>query len=260
MAGWDIYQQRMQTKRDMWLRRDQQSILRRSPDTLSWHAVTVDGNQQELSIISQTEHDTKRICAMPGETLPHGALVEYADAVWLITEVDSETEVYHRGIMLRCNHKLRWINREGAIVEKWCVVEDGTKYLVGEQARETMTIGDARIAVTVGKDRDTVELRRGQRFLIDDEDVLDPAAYQISKANRFFNTSSGRGCFRYILTETPLTQFDNVALRIADYSNWTPDRVTDGDHRDSDLTIEEVVQEAKDKDAAPPGGGTKGWL
>jgi hypothetical protein len=120
--------------------------------------------------------------------------------------------------MRRCNHILRWISpTTGAIQEKWCVVEDGTKYLIGERTKEFLTIGDGRMAVTIAKDRDTVELCRGLRFLIDDEDSEFVTAYQITKSNKLFNIYHGEGVFRFILNEVQLTDDDNTDLRIADY-------------------------------------------
>ena len=83
--------------------------------------------QEELAI--------KKICLLPGDVLPHGGLVDYADNKWLITEVDASNEVYHSGMMQQCNHIIRWIDRNGDLIEKWSIIEDGTKYLIGERLR-----------------------------------------------------------------------------------------------------------------------------
>jgi len=250
----------MTTKRDMWVNRTQESIARRILASPSCHIVTIDDIEQQIAITGRTKHAEKRICSMPGETLKHGGLVDYCDIKWLITDVDSETEVYQRGLMQRCNHKLKWISKNGELREKWCIVEDGTKYLIGERSEDLMSIGDSRIAVTIAKDEESIELSRGLRFLIDDEDVEHPMVYQITKANRFFNTTKGNGVFRFILNEVVLTANDNEDLRIADYSNWMPHRELDGDHRDSEYTVAEIVQAAKDKTATPPSDDKKGWL
>lgn len=261
MSGWDIYEARMSTKRQMWVDRSRASFGRRLLDSPSCHVVRVNGVEQTLSITHRTTHTEKRVCAMPGEELKHGGLVEYNDSVWLITEVDTDNEIYQRGLMKRCNHVLRWISKDGKLKEKWCIVEDGTKYLIGEKSEEHITIGDARIAVTIGKDEDSIELDRGLRFLIDDEDIAHPTAYQITKANRFFNMTHGEGVFRFILNEVVLTDHDNIKHRIADYSNWLPPRELDGDHVDSEYTVVELVSEAKKKtEESPPEDTKKGWL
>lgn len=260
MGGWSIYEERMKTKRDMWVDRTKDNITRRLIASPSFHVVTINGEEQRVSITNRTTHKEKRICSMPGETLKHGGIVEYSNGIWLITDVDYETEVYQRGLMQRCNHVLRWINGEGVLREKWCIVEDGTKYLIGEKSEDIMTIGDSRIAVTVGKDDETIELKRGLRFLIDDVDVEHPTVYQITKGNRFFSTTNNEGVFRFILNEVVLNAGDNEKLRIADFSNWMPSRELDGDHRDSEFTVAEIVEAAKDKTSTPPPDDKEGWL
>lgn len=268
MAGWDNYTQRLEaigsTKRQMWVNRTRESIARRAMASPSTHLVKINGVEQYVSITHRANISEKRICALPGEHLKHGGLVEFNTGVWLITELDADNEVYERGLMRRCNHQLRWIGRDGQVRSKWCIVEDGTKYLIGEATsrfENIMVIGDARIAVTVGKDEDTLELDRGIRFLIDDTDVSKPLAYQITKENRFFNLYEGDGVFRYILNEVVLTANDNIKERIADYTKWMPVRQLDGDHRDSECTVAEIVQDAIDRvENNPPQDDKEDWL
>jgi hypothetical protein len=268
MDGWASYTQRMDAvgdnKRQMWVNRTSESIRRRAMTSPSTHLVTINGIEQYVSITHRAKISEKRICALPGEHLRHGGLVKFNSSTWLITEVDADNEVYERGLMRRCNHQLRWIGRDGIVRTKWCVVEDGTKYLIGEATSRydnLMVIGDARIAVTIGKDDDTLELNRGLRFLIDDTDVSSPSAYQITKANRFFNTYEGEGVFRFILNEVVLTANDNISERIADYNNWMPVRELDGDHRDSDCTVAEIVEAAETKvNDNPPSDNKETWL
>lgn len=268
MGGWDAYRQRLgvigETKREMWVNRTRAAIARRAMASPSTHLVRINGEEQYVSITHRANISEKRISALPGEHLIHGGLVEFNTGVWLITELDADNEVYERGLMKRCNHQLRWIGRDGKVREKWCIVEDGTKYLIGEATsryENLMVIGDARIAVTVGKDKDTLELNRGLRFLIDDSDVDRPLAYQITKANRFFNLYEGEGVFRFILNEVVLTENDNISERIGDYNSWMPVRELDGDHRDSDCTVAEIVEQAIDNvEENPPQGGKEEWL
>jgi len=122
--------------------------------------------------------------------------------------------------MIQCNYLLKWRDETGAIIEKWCVIKDGTKYLIGEQDEDTMSIGSSRFALTIGKDDDTKKLRRGRRFLVYDPDGDDVLAYQISKPNTFYNLYNGEGVYRYVMREDQVTKNDNKELMIADYYNW----------------------------------------
>ena len=263
--AWDMYTQKMShigpSKRDMWVNHTQQSLKRRFLDSPSCFRVTINGVKQ-LAVIEhyKNEFTYKKILALPGEHLEHGGIVDFADNKWLITEMDANNEIYERGVMRQCNHILRWIGKDGRLREKWCVVEDGTKYLIGERSEDIMAIGDGRMAVTIGKDKETVELCRGLRFLIDDTDSEFVTAYQITKSNKLFNSFNGKGVFRFILNEVQLQDGDNKELRIADYSNWYPSSPLPGDHVDSSATIAEIVASAKEKDAVPPDDDKEVWL
>ena len=135
-----------------------------------------------------------------------------------------------------------------------------TTDLIGEKTRELITIGDARIAVTVGKDKDTIELERGLRFLIDDEDSEAVLAYQITKPNKMYNVFNGKGVFRFILNEVQLTDDDNKQLRVADYSNWKPSMASDSDHKDSEYTVAQIVTAATIAANTPEGADKEVWL
>lgn len=263
MGAWDAYIERVSkvgTMRDALVEQAKTTIAQMSYDSPSCRHVKINDVWQYVLITHRQATDEKRICSIPGEHLRHGGVVDFAESKWLITELDADDEIYDRGIMLRCNYLLRWIGADGKLKEKWCVVVDGTKYLIGEASEETMAIGDARIAVTVSKDSDTSELCRGARFLIDDPDTDKPLAYQITKPNKLFNVYGGNGVFKFILNEVQLTKEDNVELRIADYTSWKPSIPKDGDHIDSGLTIGQIVDAATAKAEEMSDDNKRGWI
>lgn len=266
MNVWDAYEAKIETvgktRRERTLNQTQSHISRKLPNSLSWREVLIDGIGQSVSILNQKKDLTiKKICAMPGESLHHGGIVDFANSKWLITELDADNEVYANGLMRRCNYLLKWINADGKIIEKWCVVEDGTKYLIGERSEDMMSIGDARVAVTVGKDADTIELSRGKRFLIDDMDSNTVLAYQITKPNKLYNIYNGNGVFRFILNEVEVTDNDNTELRIADYYNWQPSSAQSSKHKNPDIPIEKIIAAArKDIDKEDEKDERKVWL
>lgn len=262
MGVWSTYERRMMIdgtdERSRALLQTQTNIASQSVNSLSSHKVKINGAEQTVTILNQNgDMSTKKICALPGEALEHGGIVDFASSKWLITEVDANDEVYATGMMRRCNYLLKWLNREGAVVEKWCVVEDGTKYLIGEKAADIMSIGDARIAITICKDADTVELSRGKRFLVDDVDSTTVLAYQITKPNKLFNVYNGKGVFRFILNEVNLTDDDNVELRIADYYNWKPYVAQKRKYDDTNSTTETVARYVEE---VLSNEGKGGWI
>lgn len=232
MDIWETYNSRLtidgETRREISINREKDRILRRLTASASYKKnIPIDGVEQNVCITDEEAYNIKGINAMPGDKLKHGGIVEWEENHWLITEVDAHSEIYEKGLMQQCNHILRWRDESGAIVEKWCIVEDGTKYLVGEQSSKIMTTGDARISITIPKDSDTVKLKRGRRFLIDDPDTNNVLAYQITKPNRLFNVFNNNGVFRFILSEVNITDNDNLELRVADYTAPTMNTDTD---------------------------------
>lgn len=226
MSAMDSYMARMslngEYRRAAIERRTAEYLNRNVPNSLSYKTVRIDGNEQNVTIHSSEERNIKKICSMPGERIPHGGLVEWENNMWIITELDADTELYCNGLMKQCNYVLRWINDDGVIIERWSIVEDGTKYLIGETNEDVMSTGAARISVTVSRDFETANLNRGKRFIIDDPDTLEPLCYEITKPNRFFNVYNEAGIVRFILVETNLTSNDNLDLRIADFFNRAP--------------------------------------
>lgn len=264
MSGWDTYERYRdalgKTKCDMWVQNTRANYARKMIESPSFRNVKINDIEQGVCIVHTAEMDQKKIYSLPGEHLEHGGLVDFADNKWLITEMDADNIIYDKGIMQQCNHILRWIGKDGSLKEKWCFVADGTKYLIGEKTKEFMTIGDARIAVTIGKDQDTIELERGLRFLIDDTDSEAVLAYQITKPNKMYNVFNGKGVFRFILNEVQLTSEDNKQLRIADFSKWKPSMQLDSDHKDSEYTVAEIVSMATEEAAQPPDDDKEVWL
>lgn len=262
MSFWSSYEARLrsscgpdgETRRSSSLQHNQDSVRRKLGKSLSYKDVTINGEARKLSVIDVADdYSEKKIYALPGESLAHGGLVEWAGGVWLITEIDPHCELYEEGKMRRCNYYLKWINKEGNIIGRWCVVEDGTKYLIGEKRADMMTIGDARIAVTVGKDAETSKLYRGMRFLIDDMDAGETVlAYEITKPNKLFNVYNGRGVFRFILNEVNMTDDDNTELRIADYYSWKPKTPKEKSDVKTSDPFEKIAEGAREKAATEP--------
>lgn len=253
---WKLYESRFHSfdsqigsvRRSIALDRARNRLSNKLPHSLSYTDMLIGDILQQVAVVDTTDFDTKKIFSMPGEDIPHGSVVEWSNAVWIVTEVDAHNEVYTSGKMRQCNYLLKWIDGNGNLISKWSIVEDGTKYLIGERAEPVMAIGDARIAITLGKDRDTSLLNRGKRFLVDDLDSNDVLAYQITKPNKLFNVYNGRGVFRFILKEVNLTDNDNVELRIADYYNWKPKTPASTPDVKKDITLEEIVSNSIEKE------------
>ena len=214
------------------------------PDNLSYTTVSIDGVEQDVAIIDSDNLDEKTILSMPGEKLRHGGLVDWMDNYWIIYELDANTTIRQRGVLWQCNYLLRWVSEDGVIHEQWCVVEDGTKYLTGEMEDRNfiVTRGDARIAITMPKNEQTVKLNRESRFIVDDPESEKMLCFILSKplkvGHQYGKDNTTDGVFKYVLQEVTATGDDNFELRIADYYKYYPkeSNADDGTSDQSDDT------------------------
>lgn len=244
MNPWGTYQARMnakgQDKRSVVMQREARFLDFKLPSSLSYHQVTVNGEYQNLAVINSDNLDMKTLCSMPGEDFQHGATIDWMDSKWLVVSKDANNELYARGIMRQCNYLLKWIADDGNIIERWCIVEDGTKYLTGEYGDNDFVIvrGDSRVSLTLPKDDYTIRLNRDNRFLIDDYDSPNVLAYRLSKPFKLGGSYNGKGVLYFVLQECNTEDTDNLELHIANYYDYFPRDVkenesgNDGDGQD----------------------------
>lgn len=257
MSVWDVYQSRSETrgttKRSAVLKREIHTIDSRLPDSLSYQAATIFKSEygfninsdnmkanaisQYVAIINSDNLNEKTIISLPGDDIEHGSLVHWADNYWLVTERDANTTVYTKAKMVQCNHLLRWVSKDREIIEQWCIIEDGTKYLTGEYEDRNfiVTRGDSRISMTIARNKETVRLNRYDRFIIDDEESTIPLAYSLTKPLKIGGSFNNKGVFKFILQEVVTTDDDNLDYRIADYNKRfvklpSPQPPTEGDN------------------------------
>lgn len=232
MTPWEVYNHRMESKggsvRGARFKREVRFINERLPDNLSYHSAVIDEQEREVAIINSDNLNEKTIISMPGEDFKCGGLVKWMNNYWIITEKDANNELYTKGKLEQCNYVLRWVAKDGNIVERHCIISDGTKYMRGESVPDMgydsngVYVGDTRIALTLSRDEYTVKLRRDQRFLIDDEESEQPLAYSLTKPYKIGGVYNGEGAMRFILSEVNTTDNDNFELMIADYYKYFP--------------------------------------
>lgn len=255
MNPWDTYQIRNtlhgSTARDRSKYNLMNRLTHQIPSTLSYHNVDIDGEERNIVIINSDNLNQKTLCSLPGEDVRHGALIEWMNHRWLVTERDSNTEIYTKCIMKQCNYLLRWINSNGQIIERWCIVEDGTRYLTGEMSDSffVATRGDSRIAVTLAKDNETLALGRDARFIIDDYNAPNPLAYRLTKPFKLGGSFDDDGVLIFVMTECNSENDDNLDLHIADYFKFFP-------RENSAATTDDSVTAETNNDAVE----RRGWI
>lgn len=228
MNVWDTYRSRINAggidRRSAVLQREDRFLKAKMPASLSYHHAIIDGVDRSLAIIDSDIAETKTLCTLPGEDLPHGGLVEWMNHYWLITSKDVSNELYTKGTMRQCNYLIRWIADDESIQERWCIIEDGTKYLTGEYGDNDFIIarGDSRISLTIARDKYTVRLNREDRFLVDDYASPNVLAYRLTKPFKLGGHFGDGGVFYFVLQECNTEDTDNLELHIANYYNHFP--------------------------------------
>lgn len=253
MNPWNTYHARHalhgETSRDREKYNLMNRLSRQIPSTLSYHNVDIDGEDRNIVILNSDNLNQKTLCSLPGEDIRHGAYIDWMNHKWLVTERDANSEIYTKCIMLQCNYLLRWINDSGEIIERWSVVEDGTRYLTGEFSDSFLvaTKGDSRIAVTLPKDLETLALDRDARFIIDDYSSPHPLAYRLTKPFKLGGSYDENGVVIFVMTECNTENDDNVELHIADYYKHFP--------REGENNNSPVDTSVDDSDS-----GRRGWI
>jgi hypothetical protein len=230
VGAWDNYTNRLNAKggsvRGARLQRERGYLNRKLPSSLSYHTAIVDGAERNLAIINSDNLNLKTVCAMPGEDIQSGSLVEWNDNRWLVFEEDVNGEVYKKAKMMQCNFLLRWVSADGEIHEQWCVIEDGTKYMAGitisSYNDNGMSLGDTRISMTIARNQYTVAFNRDDRFLIDDYGSPTVLAYRLTKPFKLGGVYNGHGVMSFVLSEDNTTDDDSIELHIADYYKHFP--------------------------------------
>ena len=235
--------------REARLQRADRFIKNKLLGSLSYHTVEVDGVEQALAIINSDNYDMKTICTLPGEDIACGSMINWEDNYWLVVTRDANNELYTKAVMQQCNYLLRWVSGDGEVIERWCIISDGTKYLTGETVSSYndngMSLGDTRIAMVIARDLETVQLNRSNRFIIDDYESNRPLAYRLTKPFKLGGVYGGHGAMAFVLTEVNTEDDDNLELHIADYYTYFPSDDGGDDASDDDSGNE---------------GGKKIWL
>ena len=221
-AYFDRISRRGLTRREAVRQRGQEALLRKAATSLSAPIdVQIDGKAARVLITNRPDSQEKQIILLDG-ILFAGSVVQWGESHWLVVGTDCNNELYSSGTLNRCNYILKFRNASGNLVQKYCIITDVTKYLIGEAWKQMMTIGDSRMSLAIPRDADTATLKRGTRFLIDDPIAVETCAYEITKPDRVTNVYDGHGIYKYLCREVNSSDTDNKAELIPDNIKYTP--------------------------------------
>ena len=109
-------------------------------------------------------------------------------------------------------HKLKWIDDDD-IKKQPCVVKSGTSET---NQGAFIVAGTNKILCLVSFNEDTIKIKKGMRFFIDN-DKESPIPYKVVGVENVSNVGNGHGYITLTLDEDVLLKGDNVELFICDY-------------------------------------------
>ena len=225
------------TRRDRAIYQTKRIVSDRVKNSPAYKSVLIDGVEQNVVITSSTEMFHKKINALPDEHIYSGSIVEWNKRHFIITNTDTEDEIYQRGEMYECNVFLKWQNEKGDIISCYGYSDDISKFAAGVVAAALQQGIQQTYTIQLPLNEETIKIRRDKRFLIDITHDK-PAAYIVTNRNVANGNDSVTPAIYddedfdfkdkvlYItLSQTQLSEKDNTELMIADYFEPIPEPI-----------------------------------
>lgn len=210
-------------QRERMLNRLKINLQNKLPDSLSYKQVILNGQPTQLVINTSTKPYYKEFESLPGQMISMGDYIEWANRTWLVYETDSDDEVYIDGKMYECNYLLHWQNHKGKIISKWAFIQNASAYNNGEEENKVLTLASNQFMVWMPIDDDTVALRNGKRFFIDNYTHA-PSCYELTRPDNVSMKFGNKGCTYYIFTQTETHTDKDQLIELADKSKvWIAD-------------------------------------
>jgi hypothetical protein len=196
-------------------------INREFSSSPSYHETLRNNVPQGFQIVDENaitkNPNKKRVLCKPDEDINIGDDIIWNTEHWLCTNVDSDKEIYAKGIIERCNNTLKWQTSTGEIKEYPCIIQDKTSvYSTGVEENKYLSLADDQILITIQYNNDTKQLRQDKRF------IFNHSEYEIYKLTKP-QTLTNAGVLYLTMTKSQKGTNDNLELNIADYvqNNYT---------------------------------------
>lgn len=153
-------------------------------------------------------------------TLKDVYYVTHQNRIWFVTGLIDNNKIYEKAILTLCTFQLRWQNKLGEIVSRWCISENATKYSSGIVNNKIIVLPELQYNIKLPLDNETKNLRRDKRFLDSVEDIEGyPTAYKLTQRDTISNNyGDSNQILNITLVETSFDpEVDNKELLIADY-------------------------------------------
>lgn len=186
-------------------------------------------SQEIRCIIQGNASDTQlksmeRIGLFTPQTVKAGMYIFFENRYWLIDGYPGTQGIYEKATICLCQYNLRWQNKNGDIIERWCNITSASKYDVGEGGNNTIFLTSNNFTIKMTCDNETMELER-RRVFIDKRSSCPTKVFKITRNDDvLYDYGEEHGSIlSFIADKDELNpKIDNQELRICNYYFPTP--------------------------------------
>ena len=157
-------------------------------------------------------------------TLKAGMYIYFENRYWLISGYPGNNKIYEKATIILCQHKLRWQDNTGKIIERWANYTSASKYDTGRSGNQTIILTSNNFTIWIPEDDDAATLD-GKRVFIDRDPKNPTKVYEITRSDDvlyLFGEEHG-GILSFIADKTELNlKVDRPDLGLCDYKPPRP--------------------------------------
>lgn len=174
-------------------------------------------------------------------TLKAGMYIFFENRYWLITGYPGNNGIYEKATMILCQHKLRWQDNTGKIIERWANYTSASKYDVGENGNQVIILSSNNFTIWIPDDDDSATLD-GKRVFIDRNTKKPTKVFKVTRSDDvlyLFGEDHG-GILSFIADRDEINYLtDNQELGLCDYiplSSSLPPDIDEGEDISCNIT------------------------
>jgi hypothetical protein len=161
----------------------------------------------------------ERIILAPIGTLKAGMYIFYENVYWLITGYPGNNGIYEKATLVLCQYKLKWQLDNGRIIERYANFTSASKYDIGENGNQTITLSSNNFTILVPED-DLSATLDGKRVFIDRDTINPKKVFKITRSDDvlYLYGSSHGGILSFISDKDELNmEVDRPDLGLCNY-------------------------------------------
>lgn len=110
---------------------------------------------------------TKRNMLLPIGSCKAGMYIKYKNRYWLITGLVDDNQIYEKAVVVLCNYKLSWVDKNNMVHSRWANITSASQYNHGETGYKFYVGRTDQLLVLIPDDDYSLTIKTNQRFIID---------------------------------------------------------------------------------------------